>query len=179
MAKKRFPRRPYQRVKFSLPPGLQESIVVELRYEAPVASAKGKFVGLGEGEAVADRLNEVLEQKDVGEIRPSFTVRPRTVNASLKVAAGLPAAPTAAAVSTRIQRAKDPLVTEDFFKSNFARVILKKKGNAKEMAQRLKRQDAVWDAYVAPVPEPPIYFGRRMWPAAGAVQLGADPRLPV
>ena len=77
MAKKRFPVSRIGRWKFSLPPGFQESIVVELRYEAPVASAKDKFVGLGEGVAVADRLNEVLEQKDVAEIRPSFTVKPR------------------------------------------------------------------------------------------------------
>jgi subtilisin family serine protease len=158
MAKKRFPRRPYQKVKFSLPPGFQESIVVELRYEAPVAAAKDRFVGLGEGATVADRLNEVLDQKDVAEIRPSFMLKPLMVKASLNLSAALPAAPTAAAVSTRIERAKDALAPESFFKSNFARVILKKKGDAEELAQRFKRHDAVWDAYIAPVPEPPIYF---------------------
>jgi subtilisin family serine protease len=158
MAKKRFPRQPYQRVKFSLPPGFRESIVVELRYEAQVVAAKDKFEGSPEGQQAADRLNEVLEKKDVEEIRPSFTVKPKVVTDSLRLAAALPSAATAASVSTRIERTKDSLAPEDFFKSNFARVVLKKKGTARELAQRLKREPAVWDAYVAPIPEPPIYF---------------------
>jgi hypothetical protein len=162
MARKKFRRQPYEKVKFPLPPGFQESIVVELRYEAPVAPAQDKFVGVDGGAAVADKLKAVLDQPEVAEIRPSFAVKPRMVAASMNMSAALlaalPAAPPAAAVSTRIERRKDALEPEDFFKSNFARVILTKEGAAKELAQRLRRHDAVWDAYVAPVPEPPIYF---------------------
>lgn len=158
MAKRKFRGRPYQRAKFPLPPGFQESVVVELRYEAPVAAAKDRFVGLGEGVTVADRLNEVLERKVVSVIRPSFMLKPQMVKASLNVSAALPEAPTAAAVSTRIERARVALTAENFFKSNFARVILKKKGEAEELAQQFKRHDAVWDAYIAPVPEPPVYL---------------------
>ena len=158
MARKKFPRQPYERVKFPLPPGYRESIVVELRYEAPVAPAQDKFVGVDGGEAVAQKLNEMLDQPDVAQIRPSFAVKPRMVAASMNVSAALSVAPPAAAVSTRIERRKDALEPEDFFKSNFARVILKKEGAARELVQRLKRYDSVWDAYVAPFPEPPIYF---------------------
>jgi subtilisin family serine protease len=158
MAKKKFPRQPYQKVKFPLPEGYRHSIVVELRYEAPVAAEPGKFVGVDTGIAFADRLNELLAQVDTVEIQPSFAIKRKAVKSSLDVSAALPAAPTAAAVSARIERTKDQLAPEDFFKSNFARVVLKKKDDAREIARRLKRHEAVWDAYVAPIPEPPIYF---------------------
>src|SRR3954452_22928440 len=98
MAKRRYPRQSYQRVKFPLPSGFQESVVVELKYEAPVAPAQGKFVGSGEGVELADRLNEVLGQEEVADIRPSFTIKPAMVRASLNVSAALPAAATAGAI---------------------------------------------------------------------------------
>ena len=102
MARKKFPRQPYERVKFPLPTGFRESIVVELRYEAPVSPAQDRFVGVDGGVAVAQKLNEVLDQPEVAEIRPSFAVKPRMVAASMNVSAALSAAPPAAAVSTRI-----------------------------------------------------------------------------
>jgi len=151
-------RHPYERPTFALPPGFQKSVVVELRYEAPVSIARGKFVGKDSGQDAADRLNAALEGAKAAEVRHSFTLKPRMVSESLSIAAALPAALTAEAVEGRMSAARSPLSPEEFFKSNFARVILKSSADEKEVAARLRRHDAVWDAYVAPFPEPPVYF---------------------
>jgi hypothetical protein len=165
MAKKRTGRKnfttgrhPYAQATFALPPGFQRSVVVELRYEAPVSMAQGKFVGRESGKEAADRLNTALEGMKAAEVRPSFTVKPRMMSESLSFAAALPKEPKAAAVEKRMAEAKSPLSPEEFFKSNFARVILKPSADEEEVAKRLKRHDAVWDAYVAPIPQPPVFL---------------------
>ena len=55
------------------------------------------------------------------------------MKACLNVSAALPAAPRRRPFPLASSGEEDSLVTEDFFKSRFARVILKKKGNAKEI----------------------------------------------
>jgi hypothetical protein len=156
--KLRTERRPYERATFALPPGFKKSVVVELRYEAPVSIAPGKFVGIDSGKEAADRLNRVLEGMTADDVRPSFAVKPRMVSESLSVAAALPREPTTAVVQRRMAAANLRLSPEEFFKSNFARVILEASADAHEVAKRLKRHDAVWDAYVAPIPEPPVFL---------------------
>lgn len=151
-------RHPYKRATFALPPGFRKSVVVELRYESSVATAEGKFVGKDAGREAAERLNTALEGVKAAEIQPSFTIKPRIMSQCMSFAAALPAEPTAATVEKRMAAAKTSLSPEHFFKSNFARVFLKSSADAHEVAKRLKRHNAVWDAYVAPIPEPPIYF---------------------
>jgi subtilisin family serine protease len=151
-------RHPYALAKFSLPPGWQPSVVVELRYEAPVAMGQGKFVGKESGREAADRLNAALDGLQVAEVRPSFAIKPRMLGKIMSIASALPKEPKAAAVEKRIEDADASISSDVFFKGNFARVILKSSAKAREVAARLKRYDAVWDAYVAPVPQPPVYL---------------------
>ena len=128
MASKKFPRQPYERVKFPLPPGFQASIVVELRYEAPVAPAQDKFVGVDGGEAIAQRLNEVLDQPEVAKILPSFALKPRMIAASMNVSAALSVAPPAAAVSTRIEAQKGCTRARGFFQEQLRSCHLEEGG---------------------------------------------------
>ena len=151
-------RHPFAQATFTLPPGFQKSVVVELRYEAPVSMAQGKFQGNASGQDAANRLNAALEDMKSVEVRPSFDIKPRMTSESISFASVLPKEATAGVVSKMIADAKSPLSSEDFFKSNFARVILKPSADEHEVAKRLKRHDAVWDAYVAPIPQPPIFL---------------------
>ncbi|HVX15598.1 MAG TPA: S8 family serine peptidase [Pirellulales bacterium] len=130
---------------------------MELRYEAPVSIARGRFVGLESGKEAADRLNEAVEGL-AGEVQASFRVKSQAVKASLSLAAALPMEPTSAVVGRRIGAAKSPLTPEEFFKSNFARVVLDSSADEHDVAKRFKRHDAVWDAYVAPIPQPPVFL---------------------
>jgi hypothetical protein len=151
-------RHPYPPATFALPPGLQKSVVVELRYEAPVSMAQGKFIGREAGREAADRLNTALETMKAAEVRPSFAIKPRRMSEAMSLASALPKEPTTSTVEKRIADAKSSFSPDDFFKSNFARVVLRPSADAHEVAKRLKRQDAVWDAYVAPIPQPPVFF---------------------
>lgn len=148
----------FDRPTFARPPGLLQSVVVELRYEAPVAADKGKFVGKENGREAAERLNAALEGMSAAEVRPDFDPKPRLLSESMSLSAALPSEPTAATVTRRLAGAHSALSPEEFFKGNFTRVILKSSADAAEVANRLKRHDAVWDAYVAPVPEPPVFL---------------------
>ncbi len=164
MAKKKHPRTTttdvptFPRATFPPPPGWQPSVVVELRYEAPIAVANGKFVGKEQGREPAERLNLVLAATNAAEVVCNFALKPKLRSESFSLAAALPSEPTAAAVTRRLSEARSPLTPEDFFKGNFARVILPASDDAHRVANRLKRHNAVWDAYVAPLPEPPVFL---------------------
>lgn len=151
-------REPYAPAIFAPPAGLQKSIVVEFRYETPVTAAQGRFVGKEAGEAMADQLNGLIDGMSALAVLPSFIAKPKMIRDALSFASSLPKELKAANVGKRLLRAASALSPEAFFKSNFARVVLKDDVDAHEAAKRLKRQDSVWDAYVAPIPQPPIYF---------------------
>src|SRR3954465_12336374 len=105
MAKSRARRQPYRQVQFSPPRNYQESIVVELRYEAPVAPADGRFVGRGEeGVATAERLNQLVAGGAVADVRPSFMVKSTAVKQSLEVAEALPPEAPSERIAARIKR---------------------------------------------------------------------------
>ncbi len=158
MAKKK-KRRTYRLAEFPAPAKFRDSVVVELRYEAPLAVADTGFTGIGdEGQKQAEKLNETLSDFDVADVRQQFDMTKRALGNSIRVAAALPSAPSAKAVTRKVKSVdKKKTAPEDFFKSNFVQVVPKRGRDARELAGRLKRLSSVWDAHVAPHPVPPLY----------------------
>ena len=157
MAKKKKPK--YRLAEFAAPANVRESVVVELRYEAPVAVAETAFMGAGDrGQPLAEALNEVLSGFDVADVRQQFDVKKTALRRAVRVAAALPAEPSAKVVTKKVEAAdKKKAAPEDFFKSNFVQVVPKRAKDAKALTNRLKRLASVWDAHVAPHPVPPLY----------------------
>ncbi|WP_108515926.1 S8 family serine peptidase [Bradyrhizobium algeriense] len=131
---------------------IPDYVVVELRYEAPVAFTATRFAAPAAAEPQAASLNEVLSKFDIKTMRSQFHLPADTIRSRVEVAAKLPSEPQPARFAKRGMDA-------DFIQSGFVQVVPKSGAEAKKIVTALKRQKAVWDAYVAPRPVPAMPAG--------------------
>jgi hypothetical protein len=85
-------------------------------------------------------------------MRSQFHLSADTIRSRVEVAATLPSEPQP---SRFAKRGMDT----DFIQSGFVQVVPKKGTDARKIVTALKRQKAVWDAYVAPRPVPAMPAG--------------------
>lgn len=130
-------------------PDTPDYVVVELRYESPVAFTASKFVAPAAGERQAETLNNVLAKYDIRTMRSHFALPASTVKARVDVAATLPPEPEPG------KFAKKGMTTE-FIQSGFAQVVPRNSSDARKIARELNQKGAVWQAYVAPRPVPAV-----------------------
>jgi subtilisin family serine protease len=131
---------------------IPDYVVVELRYEAPVAFSAKRFAAPAAAEPQADSLNEALSKFDIKSVRSQFHLPADTIKARVEVAATLPSEPEP-------KRFARKGMDTDFIQSGFVQIVPKSGADARKIATALKRQKAVWDAYVAPRPEPAMPAG--------------------
>lgn len=146
-------------------PDLPDYVVVELRYESPVAFTPSGFAAPAAAAPQADSLNSVLARYDIGRIRSQFNLKSKEIRARVEVAATLPPEPSPEAFSDRG-------MDTQFIHSGFAQVVPKRSGDAAKIARELNRKKAVWKAHVAPRPVPAMPEGstagsRNFAPAQG------------
>lgn len=126
---------------FLLPVSFPETpdyVIAELRYDSRVAFSASKFEGPSETEAQVASLNRVLEDFQVKRFRSHFGKSATEIRQRVT-------APSTAMVAP---------VTAGFAQSGFIQIVPEKPDAAAEIARRLNRQSAVWDAVVAPKPVP-------------------------
>jgi hypothetical protein len=131
---------------------IPDYVVVELRYEAPVAFGGQRFAAPAAAEPQADSLNRILGKFDIKTIRSQFDLSSATIRSRVEVAATLPSEPEPK------QFAKKGMDT-DFIESGFVQVVPKSSADAKKIAAALNQQQSVWNAYVAPRPVPAMPTG--------------------
>jgi subtilisin family serine protease len=132
-------------------------LVVELRYEAPIAySAKG-FAAPAEGAPMADSLNSTLDKFHIATMRSQFQFPASKLKSRIEVAATLPPEPDPKRYAKKGMDAA-------FVQGGFVQIVPKSSKDAAKIASALNRQKAVWSAYVAPRPVPAMPSG----PAAGS-----------
>lgn len=134
------------------PSDIPDYVVVELRYEAPVAVSRAKFVAPAAAAPLAESLNNVLGKFDIAAIRSHFGLPAAAVKSRVEVAAKLPAEPDPK------KFAKKGMDTE-FIESGFVQVVPKSGADAKKIAKALNNQKSIWKAYVAPRPVPAMPSG--------------------
>jgi len=127
-------------------------VIVELRYEAPVAFTAARFGAPAAAEPQADSLNETLAKFDIAKMRSHFDLPAKTVRSRIEVAATLPVEPEPKKFAKKGMDA-------EFIQSGFVQVLPKSSGDAKKIAAALNRQNSVWKAYVAPRPMPAMPAG--------------------
>ena len=147
------------------PVDVPDYVIVELRYEAPVAFTAARFAAPATAAPQADALNEVLARFDIKALRPHFKLPADALENRVAVAASLPSEPQPKRLANRG-------VGTEFIQSSFVQVVPKKSGDAAKVADALKRKDSVWDAVVAPRPVPAVPTGtepgsRNFEPAQG------------
>ena len=130
-------------------PDTPDYVVVELRYESPVAFTATKFAAPGAAEPQANTLNNVLAKYDIRTMRSHFRLPAATVKARVDVAATLPSEPEPK------KFAKKGMDTE-FIQSGFVQVVPKNSSDARKIARELNQKGPVWQAYVAPRPVPAV-----------------------
>ena len=130
-------------------PDTPDYVVVELRYESPVAFTASKFVAPAAGERQAETLNNVLGKYDIRTMRSHFALPASTIKARVDVAATLPPEPEPK------KFAKKGMTTE-FIHSGFAQIVPRNSSDARKIARELNPKGAVWQAYVAPRPVPAV-----------------------
>jgi subtilisin family serine protease len=128
-------------------PDVPDYVVVELRYESPVAFTATKFAAPAAAEPQADTLNNVLAKYDVRTIRSHFALPSSSVKARVDLAATLPPEPEPK------KFAKKGMDTE-FIQSGFVQIVPKNSSDARKIARELNQKGPVWQAYVAPRPVP-------------------------
>lgn len=126
-------------------PDVPDYVVVELKYESPVAFAARGFAAPAAAQPQAEALNRVLSKYDIATVRSHFGKKPNEVRGRIEVAAALPAAPRAAAFA-------DKGLDAGFIQSGYAQIVPKKSSDAGKLASELQAQGAVWQAFVAPRP---------------------------
>ena len=151
---------------------LPDYVIVELRYEAPVAFSARRFAAPAAAEPQADLLNEALAKFDIKTMRSQFHLSADTIRSRVEVAATLPSEPQPARFAKRG-------MDTDFIQSGFVQVVPKKGADARKIVTALKRQKAVWDAYVAPRPVPAMPAGsaagsRNFEPSQGYIDDAPD-----
>ena len=143
-------------------PDVQDYVVVELRYESPVAYSASKFSAPAPAAKQADSLNGVLEKYDIKALRSHFGVSASDVRSRVEVAASLPPEPEPKKFARKG-------VNTTFIHSGFVQVVPKKSSDAKKLANALNRKKVVWQAFVAPRPVPAGASGS----AAGSARSAA------
>lgn len=133
-------------------PDIPDYVVVELRYEAPVAFSAARFGAPAAAAPLADSLNETLAKFDIVSMRSQHGLPASTVRARIEVAATLPPEPSPTRYAKRGMDA-------DFIKSGFVQVVPKSGADARKIAGALSKQKSVWKAYVAPRPVPAMPAG--------------------
>lgn len=133
-------------------PDIPDYVIAELKYEAPVAFTGSGFdapaaVGVAAADDMAANLNQVLEKYAIGSIRSHFGL------SDTIIAGRAAAASTLRAASTSKTLAKKGLESE-FIHSGFVQIMPKSAKDLPKLVAALKKQDAVWDAFVAPRPVP-------------------------
>lgn len=129
------------------PADVQDYVVVELRYESPVAFTASKFAAPAAAEPQAEVLNRTLERFDIKTLRSHFGLPSAAVKSRVEVAATLPPEPDPA------KYRKKGMDTE-FIQSGFVQVVPKNPRDAKKIASELNKKGPVWKAFVAPRPVP-------------------------
>jgi subtilisin family serine protease len=128
-------------------PDIPDYVVVELRYESPVAFSTTKFAAPAAAAPQAESLNNVLEKYDIKTMRSQFGLPISTARNRVEVAATLPKEPDPKKFAKKGMDA-------EFIQSGFVQVVPKKSGDAARIARELNQKNAVWKAYVAPRPVP-------------------------
>src|SRR5688572_9687030 len=77
-------------------PDVPDYVVVELKYESPVAFGAAGFAAPAAAKPQASALNEVLAKYDVDKVRSHFGKKHEEVKERIEGAASLPIAPSAA-----------------------------------------------------------------------------------
>ena len=140
-------------------------VVVELRYESPVAFGASSFAAPPAAARESDSLNTVLAKYDIKAMRSHFGLKPPEVRARVEVAALLPPEPDP-------KRFARKGMDTQFVQSGFVQVLPKSSRDAAKIARELNQKKAVWKAYVAPRPVPAMAAGaaagsRNFEPAQG------------
>src|SRR6266545_3195595 len=133
-------------------PDIPDYVVVELRYESPVAYTASKFAAPAAAAPQAAALNNALAKYDITAIRSHFGLQSSEVRARIEVAATLPPEPVP-------EKFKDKGMDTEFVQSGFAQVVPKYSRDARKIAKELNQKGAVWKAYVAPRPVPAMPTG--------------------
>src|SRR5205809_3454882 len=146
-------------------PDVPDYVVVELRYESPVAFTASKFAAPAAGAPHVDTLNHVLGKYEIARLRSHFGLKPAAIHARVEVAATLPAEPSP-------EKFADKGMDAEFIQSGFVQIVPKVGRDAAKIAKELNEKDAVWKAYVAPRPVPAVPVGsaagsRNFEPAQG------------
>jgi subtilisin family serine protease len=131
---------------------IPDYVVAELRYEAPVAFSARRFAAPEAAAPQADSLNRVLADFKIEKIRSHFALPQSAIRSRVEVAATLPEEPEPRRFARRGMDA-------GFIQSGFVQIVPKSGADARKIATALKRQKAVWDAYVAPRPVPAMPAG--------------------
>lgn len=126
---------------------IPDYVVVELRYESPIAFSTSKFAAPAAAAPQADTLNDVLAKYDIRTMRSQFGLPLSAVRGRIEVAATLPKEPEPK------KFAKKGMDSE-FIQSGFVQVVPKKGSDARKIARELNQKGPVWKAYVAPRPVP-------------------------
>src|SRR5687768_18566015 len=74
-------------------PDIPDYVVVELRYESPVAFSASKFSAPAAAAPQAESLNNVLAKYDIAALRSHFGMKPAEVKKRTAIAATLPSEP--------------------------------------------------------------------------------------
>ena len=127
-------------------------VVVELRYEAPVAFAAGRFGAPAASAPMADSLNNVLAKFDIESVRSQFGLPAKAIKSRIEVAAALPAEPDPKKFAKKG-------MDSQFIESGFVQIVPKSSAQAAKIAKALNNQKSVWKAHVAPRPVPAMPAG--------------------
>jgi hypothetical protein len=133
-------------------PDTPDYVIVELRYESPIAYAAAKFVAPGAAEPQADTLNQVLAKYGIASMRSHFGQKAPDVRARIEVAATLPPEPDP-------RRFTKKGMDTQFIHSGFVQIVPKKGKDARKLAKELDRKGPVWKAVVVPRPVPAMPSG--------------------
>ena len=128
-------------------PDIPDYVLVELRYESPVAYSRARFSAPAAAASQAETLNNVLAKYNIETMRSHFGLPSPAIKARVEVAATLPPEPEPK------KFAKKGMDTE-FIQSGFVQVVPKKSSDASKIARELNKKGPVWKAFVAPRPVP-------------------------
>lgn len=133
--------------------GIPDYVVMELKYEAPLAYSPSGFGAPSAAEKEASKLNAVISRFVKGGLRSHFELDDSTVSGRTAPAASLPAAAPASAFTKRKG------IGSEFIQSGFVQLTPKSVREADKLVKALKKDRSVWDAYLAPRPVPAVADG--------------------
>ncbi len=116
-------------------PDVPDYVIVELRYESPVAFSASKFDAPGAAEPQAASLNKTLEKYDIADMRSHFGLKSNVIKSRIAIAATLPPEPNP-------EKFADKGMDTDFIQSGFVQVIPQKSGDADKIAKELNAKDS-------------------------------------